>query len=154
MLTVSTDDVLWFIDEALAAMVRIVEELGDDGANDRPALPGANSPYAILTHCLGVVEYWGGHVVAGRRIERDRAAEFLARGPVAGLVDRAARVRRQLGADLAALESSARPRGTIDAADAELPIGRTQGGAALHILEELTQHLGQMELSHDILVAR
>ena len=28
---------------------------------------------------------------------------------------------------------------------------RTQGHALLHVLEELTQHLGQMELTRDIL---
>jgi len=69
---ISADDFLWFVDEALNGMVAIVSELGDEGANRRPDLPGANSAYAILFHCLGVMEYWGGQVVAGRTIERDR----------------------------------------------------------------------------------
>src|SRR5205807_5775164 len=70
VLVVSDADFLWFVDQALDAMVRIVRELGDD-ANRRPELPGANSPYAILYHSLGVMEYWGGAMVAGRTIERD-----------------------------------------------------------------------------------
>ena len=144
---------MWFVDEALGAMVRIVDALGDEGANRRPAVPGANSPYAILTHCLGVMEYWGGHVVAGRRIERDRDAEFAASGPVAALVERVARARARLETDLAASDPSGPPLGTVDPADAALPLGRSQGGALLHILEELTQHLGHMEMTRDILTA-
>ncbi len=79
---ISVDDFLWFVDEALDGMVGIVVELGDDLANRRPDLPGANSPYAILFHCLGVMEWWGGVAVAGRPVERDRDAEFRATGPV------------------------------------------------------------------------
>ena len=75
---VSVDDYLLFLDEVLDDMVRIVTELGDELANQRPDLPDSNSPYAILTHCLGVMEYWGGYMVGGRSIQRDRAAEFRA----------------------------------------------------------------------------
>jgi hypothetical protein len=153
VLAVSPEDYLWFVDQALDAMVRIVGELGDDGAHRRPALSGANSPYAILTHCLGVMEFWGGHVVAGRRVRRDRDAEFRAEGPVADLVARAARARGQLEDDLSTLDTWAVPRGGLDPEDAALPLGRSQGGALLHVLEELTQHLGQMELSRDLVVA-
>ena len=58
MLVVASEDVLWFADSALDGMVAIVRQLGDDRANRRPQLPGANSPYAILTHCLGVMEHY------------------------------------------------------------------------------------------------
>jgi len=150
---VEVEDFLWFVDQALAAMVGILRDLGDDGANRHADLPGANSPYAIVTHCLGVMEYWGGHVVAGRSIERDRDAEFTARGAVAPLADRVTRARVQLAADLAGLDPTAPPRGDVDDDDAAIPLGRSQGGAVLHILEELTQHLGQMEMTRDVLVA-
>src|SRR5215469_15903525 len=85
---VSTADYLWFAELALGEMIRIVDELGDGLANRRPPVSGANSPYVILTHCLGVMEYWAGATVAGRPIERDRAAEFTAQGPVAPLLAR------------------------------------------------------------------
>lgn len=81
MLVVSISDFLWFVDHALDEMMTIVGQLGDDTANRRPDLAGANSPYAILRHCLGVMEYWGGAMVAGRVIARDRDAEFRAHGP-------------------------------------------------------------------------
>ena len=153
MLTVSTDDYLWFVDIALGAMVSILDRLGDVDANRRPQLDGTNSPYAIVTHCLGVIEFWGGHAVAGRRVERDRDAEFRAEGQVAELRERAVRARRQLEADLSTLDPVATPRGALGPADADLPLGRTQGGVLLHVLEELFQHLGQLELSRDVLMA-
>jgi hypothetical protein len=152
---ISTEDLLWYVDVALDGMVAIVEELGDELANLRPNVPGTNSPYVILYHCLGVMEWWGGHVIAGRAVERDRDAEFVARGPVADLAARARRARAQLADDLATLDPSAPPRGVVDDDDdATQPPGRTQGGAAVHIFEELAQHHGQMEGCRDVLVAR
>jgi hypothetical protein len=150
---ISAEDFLWFVDEALDGMVAIVGELGDEAANRRPDLPGANSPYAILYHCLGVMEFWGGQVVAGRTIQRDRAAEFRATGAVDDLVARARRARAQLAEDMAVLDAGAPPRRPLaaDDPDHDLPIARTQGGALIHIYEELAQHRGQMELTRDVI---
>ena len=60
--------------------------LGDGPANRRPHLPGANSPFTIVTHCLGVMEFWAGAMIAGRPIVRNRDAEFTATGAVEELV--------------------------------------------------------------------
>ncbi len=156
VLVLSTGDFLWFVDQALDAMVAIVVRLGDDTANRPPGadgsgLPGANSPFAILTHCLGVMEYWGGAMVAGRSIDRDRAAEFRARGTVAELVDRVTAARRRLGDDLAAAEQDTNLRQAPDPEDAGTPYAG-KGGVLVHILEELYQHLGQMEITRDVLL--
>jgi hypothetical protein len=151
---ISTEDCLWFIDDALNGMVAIVSDLGDELANAAPDMPGANSPYAVLTHCLGVIDWWGGAMIAGRAVVRDRAAEFEASGPVAPLVERARVVRRQLEQDVADIEPSAPPpRVPLDPDDADLPLGRTRGGALVHIATELTQHWGQMEITRDLLRA-
>src|SRR4051794_40450774 len=137
---ITVEDYLSFVDDALDGMIAIVAELGDPLASRRPELPGANSPFAILTHCLGVMEFWGGQVVAGRTVVRDRDAEFVATGPAAKLVGRAEAARRQLRADIADLDPSAPPRGAgLDEEDASRPLGRTQGGALIHIYEELSQ---------------
>jgi hypothetical protein len=149
---IDLDDYFWYADAALDEMVGIVSRLGDERACERPALPGANSPYAILTHCLGVMEYWGGQVIAGRVIERDRAAEFVATGAVDDLVGRVHTARSQLAADLERFEPAAAPRGDVRPDDAKTPVGRTQGGVLFHIYEELSQHLGQMEITRDILL--
>ena len=76
------DAVVSYVGRAVDQMTGIVTALDDDLANRKPALPGANSPYAILRHCLGVMEFWGGEVVARREVIRDRPAEFSELGPI------------------------------------------------------------------------
>ena len=153
MITLSDEDYLWFVDDCLFAMLDIVEGLGDDLASTRPQLPGANSPYAILTHCLGVVAWWGGLMVAGRDVVRDRDAEFVATGPVSGMRASVRRARDRLAEDLASLDPEAAPAGPVDEELAGLPYGRTRAGVLLHVFHELAQHRGQMELTRDVLVA-
>ncbi|NIH88473.1 DUF664 domain-containing protein [Amycolatopsis granulosa] len=145
---------LYFTDRALDGMTAILAALGDELANTRPDLPGANSPYAIVTHCLGVMAAWAGHVAAGRTVDRDREAEFTSSGPVAPLLDRVAQAKDQLRRDLAAADFAAPPRGDVPARYAGTPIGQRQGAALAHVLEELAQHHGQLELTRDILLAR
>jgi Protein of unknown function (DUF664) len=150
---ISVDELVSYVDRTVDQMAGTVGGLGDDLANRRPALPGANSPYAILRHCLGVMEFWGGQVIAGRVVERDRDAEFRAAGPVAALIVAAQRAKDVFRADVAAADPGAPPRGT------HLGMGRheletqSQGSALLHVLEEVTQHLGQLELTRDLLWA-
>jgi hypothetical protein len=150
---ISVDDYFFFVDGALDGMIDIVTTLGDELANRRLDAPGANSPYAVLTHCLGVMEFWGGYMVAGRDIERDRDAEFRATGTVAELVVRVRNARRQLEVDVANLEPFAAPLGTPAPQDVGLPLATTQGGVLVHIYAELAQHRGQMETCRDVLLA-
>lgn len=145
---------LWFADRALREMAGIVEQLGDELANRSSELAGANSPFAILTHCLGVTEYWAGATVAGREVRRDREAEFRARGDVAGLLERTEAARRRLHDDVAGLDSLAVPTHVVRDPDEPAPYNETKGAVLLHILEELYQHLGQMEITRDMLQAR
>jgi hypothetical protein len=154
MITISTDEYLWFVDQALDEMARIVTELGDDDANRRPDLPDANSPFAILTHCLGVLEFWPAYMVVDRPFERDRDAEFRATGSVADLVARTHAARRQLAEDLAGADLSAAPRhDPVYPEDVDTPLASSQSGLLVHVLRELTQHLGQMEITRDSLLA-
>ncbi|NCT92585.1 DUF664 domain-containing protein [Cellulomonas sp. APG4] len=143
------DELLLFCDRALDGMVAIVEHLGDDLANARPELPGANSPFAILTHCVGVIDAWAGHRVAGRPLERDRDAEFRATGRVEDLLAKVAAARTRLHDDAhgATFEEPLRHE-TGHALEHHIA---TQGAALLHVLEELAQHHGQMELTRDLL---
>jgi hypothetical protein len=148
---VVTDDVLWYADRALDRMVLAVRRVGDDLVNERPDLPGANSPYAIVTHCLGVMEFWGGAVVAGRAVSRDREAEFRAVGRVEDLLTRVDAARGQLADDVDGIAWEAPPASVHHPGR---PESRTNGGVLLHVLEELFQHLGQLELTRDVLLAR
>jgi hypothetical protein len=97
--------------------------------------------------------YWGGAVVAGRTVERDRPAEFRAEGTVEELAERVAGARAQLAADLALAHPTAPPRRPPPTWDPPEPWARTQGGVVFHIYEELSRHLGQLELTRDVLLA-
>ena len=149
-----TDDVLWYADHALDQMVTALRVLGDERVNERPDLPGANAPFAIVTHCLGVLEFWGGAMVAGRDVVRDRPAEFRAQGRIEELIERVDAARWQLAEDVAGVRWDDPPRLPPTPRHEDRPDGRTQGGVLLHVLEELFQHLGQLELTRDVLLAR
>lgn len=145
------DELISYVERALDEMAAIVTSLGDDLANQRPGLPGANPPYVILRHCLGVMDFWGGHVVAGRTVDRDRDAEFRASGPVAGLVGAMGEAKARFRADAAAAEPGAPVRGTRPGmAPTDLEIA-SQGSSLLHVMEEILQHLGQLEITRDLL---
>lgn len=152
-MTRTVKEILGFCDEALDGMAKIVLDLGDELVNTRPEFPGANSPYVILTHCLGVMETWGGHVIAGREIQRDRDAEFVATGSVRELVDRVPGAKRKLVTDLESVDLEADVKN-------ESPWHRegeprtSNAWAAIHILEELAQHHGHMEITRDWLKSR
>lgn len=137
--------------ESLDAMSRILAELGEDLANRRPSLPHANSPYAIVFHCVGMLEHWAGSVIAGLGIPRDRDAEFTASGPVDELIAKVDQVRTRLvgWVDVAVHEGirdrSARGSTRCEGATA------TPEWVLMHIQRELAQHLGQLELTRDVL---
>ncbi|TLS42397.1 DinB family protein [Streptomyces montanus] len=148
----SREDYLYFTDRALDGMAAIVVELGDERAN-RAAYPGANSPYALLHHCLCVIETWVGGFVRGRPIDRDRDAEFTAAGPVELLVERCATVRAQMHTDVADTHPEQFLLQEPPADFLGPPTRLTQGGALQHVFEELAQHHGQMETLRDVLAA-
>ena len=143
---IEREEFLGFCDSALTAMADIATGLGDDLANRRPDLPGANSPVQILTHCMGVMGWWAGAVNLGRPVSRDRDAEFEAVCRVADLAADLERARRQFHDDVAAAEPAAEP-----ARREHLHDYATQGAVLLHVYEELAQHRGQMEITRDVL---
>jgi cysteine-S-conjugate beta-lyase len=149
----SVDNHVYFIDRALDGMTRTLTELGDDLVVVRPELPGANTPYGLVTHCLGVVEYWAGHVIAGRTVQRDRPAEFRARGTVAEAIAHIDAARLRLRADLSEIDPSSPPRNPPDPEFLGTDRALDQGGVLLHVFEELAQHHGQLEITRDVLLS-
>ena len=155
---ITTDDFLYFINVALDGMVRIVEELGDERVNLRPDFPGANSPYAILYHCVGCTNFWIGGLIAGRQVTRDRDAEFRAQGTVADIRQAVLALKKQLQEDITHVQGD-RPLAYPDAlkplqawTTQEGVRNWRQGKALIHAYEELSQHHGQMEITRDILM--
>jgi bifunctional pyridoxal-dependent enzyme with beta-cystathionase and maltose regulon repressor activities len=153
MVDIADDEFLYFVRSAVDDMVRIVAELGDELACTKPDIPGANTAFALLTHCLGVIEYWAGQVNLGRAAHRDRAAEFTACGRVDELIARTERVLAQFAEDVAAAGALAEPASSVDAWARKHERPFSPGGVLLHVYEECAQHLGQLEVIRDALQA-
>jgi uncharacterized damage-inducible protein DinB len=150
---IDSEDYWYFVERALGGMRHVVAELGDDLANRRPPLVGGNSAYALLHHCVGVIDAWVGGFIAGRPVERDRTSEFSASGPVAALLTRVDDASERFRADLAVADPTApltqQPPSDFEGPDRSL----TVGGVLQHVYEELAQHHGQMEQIRDLVLA-
>src|SRR5436305_3756294 len=130
-------------------MLDIVAELGDELANTAPDLPGANTPFQLVFHSCGMLEWWTREAILGEPVGRDRAAEFAATGTVEQLHARVEQVVRQLTSDLPRIDRDAPLRGPY-ADYGGTPIAESAGGAMLHVLEELAQHHGHLEITRDL----
>jgi hypothetical protein len=145
-------DWYFLVDRHLEPMTAIVERLGDELANTVPALPGANSPYQLVVHCCGVVEWWTRQVVLGVPVERDRDAELTGSGSVVDLRRRVDEVLEHLRTDLTRIDPDAALRGDPAPDYVGTPIGSTARGVLLHMLEELAQHHGHLEITRDVIL--
>ena len=151
--TVSTADYQYFVERAMNGMLAVLTELGDDLVCTRPDLPTANTPYGLVTHCLGVMEYWAGHVVAGRVVDRDRSSEFDASGTVADLTAQVRAALARFTSDVEQVDWSSPPRNDPDPAFLGPERELNQGAVLMHLYEELAQHHGQLEVLRDQLLA-
>jgi len=132
-------------------MLEIAESLGDDRINVVPDLPGANSAYQLVFHSSGMLEWWTREAILGRPVGRDRAAEFEASGTVEQLRARVEQVVAQLAEDMPQIALDAPLRGPY-ADYGGTPIAESARGALLHVLEELAQHHGHLEITRDIVL--
>src|SRR5881409_2022735 len=84
LMSIAPEEFLSYINGAFDGMEQIVEALGDERVNLRPHnMANTNSPFAILTHCVGLTRYFIGGALGGRQVPRDRDAEFRAQGTIA-----------------------------------------------------------------------
>lgn len=148
---ISTDELLAACDRALDQYAEVLRDLGDGLVASRPdGIPG-NSGFGLVAHLLGVVDRWGSTVNLGVVVPRDRDAEFLATGSLDEALALLATVRERLHAHARA----ASPRQAPANPPADDPDGyATQSEVLLHVYEELAQHLGQLEVTRDVLLAR
>ena len=133
-------------------MLKIAESLGDDRVNVVPDLPGANSAYQLVFHSCGMLEWWTRESILGRPVGRDRAAEFGSTGTVEQLRARVEQVAAQLIEDLPRMDLDAPLRGPY-ADYGGTPIAESARGALLHVLEELAQHHGPLEITRDVIAS-
>lgn len=120
---------------------------GLDGATlDRALGPETNSIAVLVAHATGSELGWL-HLAAGRPFDRDRDSEFRTGGQSAG--DLAVRIERTSSAIPGLVEAAV--AGGIGAARRTRD-GRevTAGYALVHALEHLAEHVGQVELTRQL----
>ena len=54
----------WYVDTALAKLLARADGRATRLPRRRPDVEGANSVYALVVHCCGVMERWGGETIA------------------------------------------------------------------------------------------
>ncbi|GAB3127017.1 hypothetical protein GCM10027289_03930 [Tsukamurella serpentis] len=139
--------------ETLDTVEGVLDDLDDRTVNAAPGATGTNSVFVLVTHVAGALGYWGGSLMAGEDIPRDRDSEFRA----TGTVGQARRIVDGLRANL--------PRwAAVAAVGIRAPgaRGTTRRDSAIatpewvltHMLRELTQHTGHMEMCRDVLLRR
>lgn len=132
--------------DARARVWKILDGLSADALNWRPLPEESNSLYALAAHCLGAERRWIHEHVGGRKIARDRAAEFRA------LADNLATLEATYAE--AALDSERILAGLtaaeIDQLRGDEPNAHTARWSILHIIEHYNEHLGQMALTRQL----
>jgi uncharacterized damage-inducible protein DinB len=121
---------------------------GSSGAalNWKPTRRETNSPFALATHLIGSERYWIHRIVGGRTIQRDRDAEFRARGSDAqSLRAEFDAVARESETILGALSAN-----DLDAQHETNSGARSVRWGILHLLEHYSEHVGQMTLTRQV----
>ncbi len=150
---ITVDEYLASCDRALDEYAAIAGQLGDDLVNARLAgIPGSNSAFALVAHVAGMAARWGRTVNRGIHVPRDRDAEFAATGTVEEALGLLEQTRAGLHEDARAASPGEKPVDPVREEDGSMSYA-TQGDVLLHVYEELTQHLGQLEVTRDVLLA-
>jgi uncharacterized damage-inducible protein DinB len=142
-----------YMRRAFGQMLDVADRLGDERVNERPLGADTNAVAALIIHSRAVAEFWIGHVGLGRPTSRDRESEFSTTATVAELHALVDETLAQLSEDLAAMDAGkTQPDRTgrqfLEGGD------ESDGAIVLHVLRELYQHLGHMELAADALAVR
>ncbi|WP_051476610.1 DUF664 domain-containing protein [Arthrobacter sp. Br18] len=147
----SDDVLLMFCLMKFDELTQLVVGLDDELANTAPDVPEANSPVAILVHCCGMMRRWSGSVNPGLALPRDREAEFTARLAVTDAAMLARETRSTFADDIQNTEMDLAPVAVPPSWEAFWTA--TCRGVLFHVFEELCQHLGQAEITRDLLTA-
>jgi hypothetical protein len=138
-----------YLRHAFRQMLDVADRVGEPRINERPLGDDTNAIAALIIHCCEVAEFWMGHVALARTSTRQREDEFSRTATLAELhvlVDETL-VRIELDVEL--LESG---QGRDEGGRQFLQDGDTSDASVvLHVLEEIYQHLGHMELAADAL---
>jgi uncharacterized damage-inducible protein DinB len=142
-----------YIRKQVADVHAALKGLSDEQLNRRPDVPGANSGFVIATHVIGNARAWILGIACGQPLRRDRPGEFASRGTYEELAKAASALSGEIEAALSELDPS-----TLDdrlSPSRELwgegePEEITRREAFAHVLEHASMHLGQIQLTRDL----
>ena len=138
-----------YLRRAFTEMLQVAHRVGDGKVNQRPHGPTTNAVAALIIHCCEVTEFWLGHVGLGRPSRRDRDGEFSRQATIDELHRLVDETQAAAVTDIQRLEAG---QGQDNGGRQFLPDGDGSDAAlVVHVLEELFQHLGHMELTADAL---
>ncbi len=83
-------------------VLKQLEGLSDELLNRPLALPETNTLFALATHIAGSTEFWVLEMAGGRRVDRNRQAEFRSAGRREDLMHRRAWRAAALGSRMSA----------------------------------------------------
>jgi uncharacterized damage-inducible protein DinB len=146
------------IQRLLERLCGAIDGLSEEQLNWKPPIPDGNSIFVIATHTLGNVEAWVLGIACEHPIERDRAAEFRSTGSSAApLIERAHELAQQLAQALNRLSAGDLDR-IREASQSHWGVGVTRSitgrEALLHVIGHAANHLGHIEVTRDLALAR
>lgn len=144
----SPETIDFYLRQAYGGMHRALERLDDTTVNIRPPGWGTNSVAGLIVHCCELGPSWFEMPGLGRESVRDRDQEFQTQATVAELEERIATSLERTSALLSEFLNG--PTAQDHPFRAFMP-GGDQSDAALilHVVEELYQHLGHIEVTTD-----
>ena len=150
-------DIETYSDQIRSLLGRVcgtLEGLSQEQLNRRPPLPGANSAYVVAVHTLGNARAWVLGIACGRPLRRDRPAEFASSGAHGDIEAEHHALSEEIGRalanfDPARLEERLVPPGELWGEGEPHEISRRQ--ALLHVIEHASIHLGQLQVTRDLL---
>ena len=148
-LTAHTIDL--YVRVAFSGMQRVLDRLDDATVNERPGDWGTNSVAGLIVHCCELTPSWIEMPGLGRESIRDRDSEFTTQATIAEL-------RARIDATVAKVSTLVEQL-VVGPTAGDHPLreflasaDRSDASLVVHVLEELFQHLGHMEVTADALL--
>ncbi|PRB67622.1 DUF664 domain-containing protein [Arthrobacter sp. MYb213] len=136
--------------EKFDQLTEVLASIPEDLVNNVLPMAGSNSPVQLVGHCCGVMRRWSSTVNLGVVVPRDREAEFTAVMNKESALELAKETRIAFANDLSQTSMQQAPVAAPPGREHEYWMSTCQG-VLLHVLEELCQHLGHMEITRDCL---
>jgi uncharacterized damage-inducible protein DinB len=146
-----SDQVRSILERVLASL----EGLSEAQINRRPPIEGANSGYVIVEHTLGNARAFVLGIACGQPGGRDRPAEFRSSGSYTDLAEETQKLLSEIEAALADLDPSALEKRLVPSLElwgegevSEISVRQ----AILHVIEHASIHLGQLQITRDLVL--